>query len=204
MTARGNGVSLLVHGHPRVRRAIEQALDLGLLSARDAHQGQVAAALVPSAELVRFSGSGTETMWHAIRTARAVTGRQKVVKFEGHFHSHNDYLDYSAWPPLEGAGPADAPYPWVESAGIPPAVQDLVVVLPWNDADALERALRSQGDQIAAVIIEPPPPSSARRGAPHAQRGRRVPRPESSTKRPGAWSTVPSCRRVGKGRIVLG
>ena len=154
-----NGASLLGHGHPRVRRAIEQALDLGLLCAHETpSQGQVASMLsrlVPSAELVRFSGSGTETTWHAIRTARAFTGRQKVVKFEGHFHGYNDYLGYSAWPPLETAGPAEAPRPWVESAGIPPLVQDLVIVLPWNDAQALERTLRHQGDQIAAVIMEP-------------------------------------------------
>jgi glutamate-1-semialdehyde 2,1-aminomutase len=154
-----NGASLLGHGHPRVRRAIEQALELGLLCAHETpYQGQVAgmlSELVPAAELVRFSGSGTETTWHAIRTARAATGRQKVVKFEGHFHGYNDYLGYSAWPPLEQAGPAEAPHPWVESAGIPPVVHDLVIVLPWNDTEPLERTLRSQGDQIAAVIMEP-------------------------------------------------
>jgi glutamate-1-semialdehyde 2,1-aminomutase len=170
-----NGASLLGHGHPRVRRAIEQALDLGLLCAHETpHQGRVAgllAALVPSAELVRFSGSGTETTWHAIRTARAVTGRPKVLKFEGHFHGYNDYLGYSAWPPLEAAGPVEAPHPWLESAGIPPAVQDLVIVLPWNDADALARTLRSQGDQIAAVIMEPPPRAARRAARPTLSSG---------------------------------
>ena len=104
---------------------------------------------------MRFSGSGTETTWHAIRTARAFTGKSKVVKFEGHFHGYHDYLGYSAWPPLDQAGPADAPIPFTESGGIPPELQQFVIVLPWNDADALERTLRARGDEIAAVIMEP-------------------------------------------------
>jgi glutamate-1-semialdehyde 2,1-aminomutase len=154
-----NGAALLGHGHPAVRRAIEHALDLGILCAHETrYQSEVACKisdLVPCAELVRFSGSGTETTWHAIRTARAFTGKHKVVKFEGHFHGYHDYLGYSAWPPLDAAGPADAPIPFPESAGIPPELTQFVIVLPWNDADALERTLRAQRDEIAAVIMEP-------------------------------------------------
>ena len=105
--------------------------------------------------MVRFTNSGTETTWHAIRTARAYTGRTKVVKFEGHFHGYHDYLGWSSWPPLDRAGAADAPTPVPESGGIPPALRDFVIVLPWNDADALERALRAHGPDIAAVIMEP-------------------------------------------------
>ena len=73
-----NGASLLGHGHPAIRRAVERALEMGILAAHETvYQSQVAckiSELVPSAELVRFSGSGTETTWHAIRTARAFTG----------------------------------------------------------------------------------------------------------------------------------
>jgi glutamate-1-semialdehyde 2,1-aminomutase len=154
-----NGAALLGHGHPAVRRAVEQALELGILCAHETpYQSEVAckiAELVPCAELVRFSGSGTETTWHAIRTARAFTGKHKVVKFEGHFHGYHDYLGYSAWPPLDAAGPVDAPITFPESAGIPPELTQFVIVLPWNDAQALERTLRAQGDEIAAVIMEP-------------------------------------------------
>ena len=153
------GASLLGHGHPAVRRAVAEALDLGVLCAHEtAHHGEVArkiAEMVPSAELVRFSGSGTETTWYAIRTARAYTGKHVVVKFEGHFHGYHDYLGYSAWPPLDRAGPAGAPEPSVESGGIPPELAGFVIVLPWNDVDALERTLRARGDEIAAVIMEP-------------------------------------------------
>ena len=77
------------------------------------------------------------------------------MKFEGHFHGYHDYLGYSAWPPLDQAGPADAPIPFTESGGIPPELQQFVIVLPWNDAEALERTLRARGDEIAAVIMEP-------------------------------------------------
>ena len=155
----GSGASLLGHGHPAVRRAVQRALELGIVCAHETpYQGQVAAKLariVPSAEVVRFTGSGTETTWHAIRTARAYTGRSKVVKFEGHFHGYHDYLGWSSWPPLDQAGPEAAPTPVAESAGIPPELRQFVVLLPWNDAEALERTLRRQGHEIAAVIMEP-------------------------------------------------
>ncbi len=154
-----NGATLLGHGHPAVRRAIENALDMGILCAHETpYQSQVArkiTELVPCAELVRFAGSGTETTWHAIRTARAFTGKDKVVKFEGHFHGYHDYLGYSAWPPLDVAGPVEAPIPFAESGGIPAALQEFVIVLPWNDVAVLERTLRQHGDEIAALIMEP-------------------------------------------------
>jgi glutamate-1-semialdehyde 2,1-aminomutase len=153
------GASLLGHGHPAVRAAVDEALARGILCAHELPEHAEAARriveLVPSAELVRFTTSGTETTWHAIRTARAFTGRHVVVKFEGHFHGYHDYLGYSAWPPLEVAGPADAPTTYVESGGIPPELQQFVIVLPFNDLDALERTLRGRADEIAAVIVEP-------------------------------------------------
>jgi glutamate-1-semialdehyde 2,1-aminomutase len=155
----GSGASLLGHGHPAVRRAVQQALELGIVCAHETpYQGEVArklSAIIPCAELVRFTSSGTETTWHAIRTARAYTGRSKVVKFEGHFHGYHDYLGYSSWPPLDQAGPEDAPTPVPESGGIPPELQQFVIVLPWNDAGALERAIGRHRDEIAAVIMEP-------------------------------------------------
>lgn len=155
----GSGASLLGHGHPAVKRAVQQALDLGIVCAHETPwQTEVARKLteiIPCAELVRFTGSGTETTWHAIRTARAHTGRSKVVKFEGHFHGYHDYLAYSSWPPLDQAGPEDAPIAVPESGGIPPELRQFVIVLPWNDLGALERTIRRHRDEIAAVIMEP-------------------------------------------------
>lgn len=154
-----SGASLLGHGHPAVRRAVQQALELGIVCAHETpYQAEVARKIgqaVPCAELVRFTNSGTETTWHAIRTARAYTGRSKVVKFEGHFHGYNDYLGYSSWPALDQAGPEAEPAVVAESGGIPAELRQFVIVLPWNDADALERTIRRRGADIAAVIMEP-------------------------------------------------
>src|SRR4051794_36345975 len=153
------GASLLGHGHPAVRQAIYKAADLGVMCAHETTHTVDAARklteIVPAAELVRFTGSGTETTWHAVRTARAYTGKIKVVKFEGHFHGYGDTLGYSAWPNAEQWGDPDRPSVNVESGGVPPELRDEIIVLPWNDADALERTLRAQGNQIAAVIMEP-------------------------------------------------
>jgi glutamate-1-semialdehyde 2,1-aminomutase len=154
-----NGASLLGHGHPAIRRAVERAAELGFVCGHETpYHGQVARGIserVPSMELIRFTGSGTETTWHAIRTARAFTGRNVVVKFEGHFHGYHDYLGYSAWPPLDQAGPEDAPVAYAQSSGIPSELERFVIVLPWNDAAALERTLAQRGHEIAAVIMEP-------------------------------------------------
>lgn len=154
-----SGATLLGHGHPAVRRAVQQAIDLGFVCAQETPHAAEAARklceLVPCAELVRFTNSGTETTWHAIRTARAYTGRSRVVKFEGHFHGYHDYLGWSCWPPLDRAGDPAAPAALPESAGVPPELQQFVIVLPWNDAEALERTLRAHGHDIAAVIMEP-------------------------------------------------
>ncbi len=153
------GATLLGHGDARVRAAVEEALDLGVLCGHETpHQARLAQRLtdlVPSAELVRFTGSGTETVWHAARIARAATGRELVVKFEGHFHGFSDTLGYSFWPsPAEGG---DAAHPTVrpESAGIPAADRDAVRVLPWNDLAALEAAFVREPGRIAAVVMEP-------------------------------------------------
>lgn len=153
------GASLLGHGHPGVREAIIRATDLGLMCGYETDaQTRLAERLsdvIPSAELVRFTGSGTETTWHALRTARVATGRPKVVKFEGHFHGYNDSLGFSFWPRPEVAGPADAPRTVPESAGMPEAMTGLAIVLPWNDVAALEAVFEREGDQIAAVVMEP-------------------------------------------------
>lgn len=153
------GASLLGHGHPDVVAAVEDGLARGILCSFEMEeQAEVARRLtemVPCAELVRFTTSGTETTWHAIRTARMFTGRDVVVKFEGHFHGYHDYLGYSSWPAPERAGPVDQPAVVPESGGIPGALQSYVVVLPFNEPEILERTLRARAHEIAAVILEP-------------------------------------------------
>lgn len=153
------GAALLGHAHPAIVRAVERGLADGILCGHDGrHQAELAhriVEVVPSAEMVRFTVSGTETTWHAARIARAVTGRDVLVKFEGHFHGFNDVLGYNFWPEPDASAPDDPPTVQPESAGIPEADRALVRVLPWNDLAALERTLELEGPRVAAVIMEP-------------------------------------------------
>jgi glutamate-1-semialdehyde 2,1-aminomutase len=153
------GAALLGHGHPAIKQAVHDALERGVLCAFETeYQTKVAKRIVecvPCAELVRFAGSGTETVWHAVRTARVYTGRWKIVKFEGHFHGYSDAVGYSFWPSPDRAGPADDPWVVPESGGMPAADAENVIVLPWNDIGAVERCLERNRGSIAAVIMEP-------------------------------------------------
>ncbi len=154
-----HGASLLGHGHGAVTAAVEDALTAGgLLAYETALQVAVAERLLtlfPGMDMVRYTCSGTETTWHALRIARAYTGKLGVVKFEGHYHGVNDTVGYSHWPDVDEAGPPRSPCPVPDSAGIPPANQDLITILPFNDVEMLERCLHSQADSLAAVIMEP-------------------------------------------------
>jgi glutamate-1-semialdehyde 2,1-aminomutase len=101
----------------------------------------------------RFTNSGTEATMDAIRVARGVTGRDKIVKVEGGYHGHHDEVMISMKPPVDQAGPADNPIPVPSTAGITQAVLGDTIVIPFNDPDALERVLKN-GD-VAAFIVEP-------------------------------------------------
>lgn len=155
----GYGATVLGHNHPAVRGAIEQALEMGVvLGPETIYQEQLAARLVdliPSAELVRFANSGSEATMAAIRLARAYTGRSKILKFEGHFHGLHDHVLYNTHPPARPANPGQLLSPIIDSAGIPESFADLVIVVPWNDPAAFEKAFAEHGDELAAVIMEP-------------------------------------------------
>lgn len=154
-----HGASLLGHNHPRIKAAVQRALDMGVLcSGETVFQAQLAqriTEMVPCAEMVRFGGSGTETVMHGLRLARCATGREKLIKFEGHFHGYSDALNFSVMPPLEHAGPAQAPTPYAESSGVPANTREHVIVLPFNDPAALEAAFALHGPQVAALLLEP-------------------------------------------------
>ncbi|MEU8270615.1 aspartate aminotransferase family protein [Sphaerisporangium sp. NPDC049002] len=151
----GMGPMLLGHRPPAVVEAARAQLDRSILVAGQTDLEYAAARLlvelVPSAELVRFSVSGSEAVQAALRVARAATGRSAVVKFEGHYHGWFDNVLWSVAPDLSSAGPPEAPVPVPGSAGQIPDPN--VSVLPWNDAGALRERLAS-GD-VAAVIMEP-------------------------------------------------
>lgn len=110
---------------------------------------------VPGVDLIRFCTTGTEAVSAALRLARAYTGREKIIKFEGQYHGWTDTVFVSCHPALERSGPDSRPIPLAGSLGTPQAAVDLIVPLPWNDIAAVERALEENPGQIATVITEP-------------------------------------------------
>jgi glutamate-1-semialdehyde 2,1-aminomutase len=155
----GNGPAILGHAPAKVIEAVAASLGDGQLFAaqnpREARLAERLCGLLPGAEVVRFCTSGTEAVLMAMRLARAFTGRDKILKFEGHYHGWSDQAYISARPSLNEAGPADAPVPVAGSPGMPASVLGDVVVCGWNDLDLLEQALARHRGEIAGVIMEP-------------------------------------------------
>lgn len=151
----GFGATLLGHGHPAVVKAVKRAADLGFMCAMEnEYQASLAEKLadaIPCIDMCRFTLSGTETTLYAAKLARNHTGRTKILKFEGHFHGFNDYLAYNYWPPLDGGWPKIVP----AANGMPEALAQDVLVLPFNDFERVEDLLTTRGQEIAAVILEP-------------------------------------------------
>ncbi len=143
----GHGALLLGHCHPAVVRAIQdqaaRGTHLGASHELEVRWAELVRQLVPSAEMVRFTMSGTEATHLAIRLTRAFTGKSKIVKFQGHFHGWHDGVAAGVHPPFE------VPL----SAGVPGATLDQVLLCPPNDSKAVETLLQ-RGD-VAGVIIEP-------------------------------------------------
>jgi glutamate-1-semialdehyde 2,1-aminomutase len=152
----GFGALFAGHMHPAVRRAVEAQLDHGTLYVTpcelDAEVGELLADRYEM-PMWRPTNSGTEATMDAIRLARGATKREKIVKVEGGFHGHHDEVMISNKPPLDKAGPADAPISVPQSAGITRGTVADVIVIPYNDPDALERALAN--DDVACFIVEP-------------------------------------------------
>ncbi len=146
------GPLLLGHAHPEILAAIGEQLQRGTtFGAPTELEIRLATQIVetvPSIEKVRLVSSGTEATMSAIRVARGFTGRNKIVKFEGNYHGHADFLLAKA-----GSGVATLGLP--ECAGVPAAVTADTLPLPYNDIWALEALFAREGEQIACVILEP-------------------------------------------------
>nr|WP_245432920.1 aminotransferase class III-fold pyridoxal phosphate-dependent enzyme [Mesorhizobium loti] len=152
----GMGPMILGHKPAALVEAVKTQIDKGILFAGqtevEARAARLVCELVPCAERIRFGSSGSEVDQAALRLARAATGRSKVIKFEGHYHGWFDNVLWSTAPALDAAGPVDAPLAVAGSNGQLPQSADDLVILPWNDLEAVIRRL-GQGD-IAAVIME--------------------------------------------------
>jgi glutamate-1-semialdehyde 2,1-aminomutase len=154
-----HGATLLGHGDARVRAAVERALDRGAACSYENEQHAELAELlcdvVPCLERVRFTGSGTEATMHCLRLARAYTGRQKILKFEGNFHGYHDQVMFAIGTPADQLGPETAPTRYPGSTGIAAGLADNVIVVPYNRVDLLEQAFDQHAHELAAVIGEP-------------------------------------------------
>ncbi|HEX4489645.1 MAG TPA: aspartate aminotransferase family protein [Acidimicrobiia bacterium] len=154
----GFGCMVVGHAHPKVAEAIAHAAHTGT------HFAAPTEATVHLAEVlcdryrveqVRFCNSGTEATMHAIRVARAATGREDIIKIEGSYHGHHDTVMFSVVPNSDVMGGREQPASTPMSLGIPADVGKHVHVVPFNDLGALERALDEHGDKIACLILEP-------------------------------------------------
>ncbi|MCZ7661578.1 MAG: aspartate aminotransferase family protein [Thermoleophilia bacterium] len=156
----GYGSLLAGHSHPLMVEALRaQAPDGTLFVTPSPLNTEVAEELCRRfpLDMVRFTNSGTEATMDALRLARAATGREMVVKVEGCYHGHHDLVMVSVKPPLDQAGPADSPNSVPFYGGIAGGTVNEVVVVPYNDLTALERAFAAHPNEIAAFILEPVP-----------------------------------------------
>lgn len=156
----GFGPIILGHGHPAVAAAVAEAAAAGttfaMTTAREIEAAETFRGAVPWVDQLRFTNTGTEATMHAIRLARAHTGRELIVKFEGAYHGAHDYVLFSvSGAPVESLGSRDAPVPLQSSPGVPEVVRSLIRVVPFNDLEAMEQLFRKEGHLIAAMIVEP-------------------------------------------------
>src|SRR6195256_3797598 len=154
------GALIQGHAHPKIVEVVSQTMAGGSHFAAATPAESEAAErfqrMVPSAEAVRFTNSGSEATMLALRLARAHTGRTKFLKFEGHYHGWYDpYCLNGHSHPANQLGPKENPTRFPDSEGIPEATFDDVVLAPWNDLETLETILRRHGPELAAIITEP-------------------------------------------------
>jgi len=146
------GPLILGHSHPAVNEAVERAVrkgtHYGTPTPEEVDLAERVVDLVPSLEMIRFVNSGTEATMSAVRVARAATGRDLILKFEGCYHGHGDSFLAKA-----GSGLATLGIP--ATPGVPKEITQLTLTVPFNNREAVEEVLGRHGDQLAAVIVEP-------------------------------------------------
>ena len=153
------GALPLGHAHPEVVEAITEAATTGAhfatATAVELEVAEMLQRIVPNAERVRFANTGTEAMMAAIRLARGVTGRPKILKFEGHYHGwYDDLMVSSNVLPASALGLRSDPMKIADSSGLNRAALDDTIVVPWNDLPRLQNVIENHPGQIAAIITE--------------------------------------------------
>jgi glutamate-1-semialdehyde 2,1-aminomutase len=156
----GMGPNLFGHSPDFINKQVSEDMETGYVFAgqfeRELEVAEMVLDMVPMKNAtVRFASSGTEIDQLLFRTMRGFTGRPKILKFEGHYHGWMDSVNWSVHPPLDKAGPEDAPVPVGESEGMDEATADGLVICQWNDLEKLEKVFADHPGEIAGVITEP-------------------------------------------------
>ena len=151
----GSGPMILGHSHPSVVAAVREQVGRGStfygLNEPVIHLAKKVVDACACGELIRFTTSGSEATFAALRIARAFTGREKVIKFEGGWHGTHDYAQLSASAPV----PSEYPQPTIDSGGIPHGTSDTVLVAPFNETEIACDMIAAHSGEVAAVIVEP-------------------------------------------------
>ena len=151
----GSGPALLGHAHPAITAAVQAQLPKGttyyFLNQPEIELARRMVEAIPCAEVVHYTGSGTEATFYALRIARAHTRREKVLKFEGAWHGMHDYGLWGTVP----SQPSDYPHARPDSVGVPGQAGETVLVAPFNDAERATALIERHASELAAVIVEP-------------------------------------------------
>jgi glutamate-1-semialdehyde 2,1-aminomutase len=151
------GPIILGHSYDEVNTKVHEEIDRFVLCAMtgelEIDVAELIVSMCPAVEMVRLACSGTEATMHALRVARAYTGREKVIKFEGMYHGFQDYTLFSTYAPAEVYGNWNSPIPI--PSGIPKSLSELIITLPFNDFEIIEKVLKRAGHEVAAIIVEP-------------------------------------------------
>ena len=152
----GAGATIIGHDHPEVVEAVQARVGKGMhffgtLNDAAVELAEVMVDAIPCAEQMIYTTTGSEASAYAFRIARAVTGRDKVLKFEGAYHGNHDYASFGQFP----TGPSNYPLATSDIGGVPRALQDTMLMAPYNDLEMVESILTEQGKDIAAIIVEP-------------------------------------------------
>ncbi len=152
----GAGANILGHAHPHIVAAAQSQVAQGMhyfgtLSEAAITYAQKLVDLIPCAERVILTTTGSEATFYAMRIARAATGRNKILKFEGAYHGNHDYAAVSQFP----TAPANYPHASVEAGGVPDVIPSTMLVAPYNDLQSVEAIVSEHKDDLAAIIVEP-------------------------------------------------
>jgi len=154
------GFSSIIAGHcidaqvEATERQLQKGTLFGAASELELETAELVNGMVPAADLTKFTNSGTEGIMTAMRLARAYTGKEKILKFEGMYHGHNDYVMVNHQASAGDLGTRRNPTKIPLAPGVPEKTMETVEAIPWNDADLLAEVLERQGDEIAAVATE--------------------------------------------------